>query len=91
MTAAEEICQYLLDKYGVIYNGLLEVKNEDNAFELVWDLNRHDKPFVIIGEFDSEKDFIKFVKKEIDERRLYVMEAFVMKNININNGSYGHQ
>ena len=66
-----QLKQYFRVKYEVEYNKELPVYVEYTHYEVLFylggDLKR---PLVIQGDFDNDDQFLIFMKKEIDNRRL---------------------
>lgn len=73
------IKQYLEVTHGVCYNKPLPITIEDNVYTCIWYLNKDKRPVVIQGEFDSDEEFLIYIYKEIDSRRLFTIMFTVLE------------
>lgn len=80
--------EYLIEKYDKAYKAhfIYEAGNEDNPYlyTLQWVYQYQDKPMTILGEFNNEDQFFKYVCKEIDLRRFYLMQTYTLQRTDEN-------
>lgn len=71
-----QILCFIEQKYHKKYVGKLWVnKLEPLGFQVKFGLNNNDKPLVISAEL-PEKEFLKFIKQEIHDRRMDFVQYF---------------
>lgn len=79
MGLLEKLNKYLEEVLCVQYTGtLLYFHQEDSdEYKLTWPLNPDDnRPLVLMGQFDSEDDFYKYIIKEIKNKRFHLFKNF---------------
>lgn len=77
-----ELKNYFRDRYCYEYNSQIILDKNESSYVLQFSLNRENKPLIIGGEFSSDESFLEYVKKEIDKRRVYLLQVFKITNIN---------
>lgn len=82
MSFETELVNYIREKYEVEYTSTMKLTEEEGSYVLELALNRENKPLVISGQFDSESEFLDYVKKEVDKRRFFILEVYKIANIN---------
>lgn len=70
------IKNYFREKHQVEYVRGLKVEKGENFYKLILDLNQPYKPLTIQGEFVSDEQFLNYIYKEIDSRRLFTVSFF---------------
>lgn len=77
--------QYIIERYGKCYVSKIQLTEtpDDDMFiyNLKLDLNNHDKPLSIMGQFRTQEDFQDYVFNEIDSKRLNLTQYFRLYNI----------
>lgn len=76
----DRIEKYLCERHEVKYTGKFQYTVDDTSYSLLWNLNNQDKPMVIAGDFESEEDFYNYVCKEIDTRKFFLRQYFILKH-----------
>lgn len=79
----QAVVQYLLDKHEYRYTGefILRVPDGEEvfAYSLQWLENNRDRPYVVMGDFNTDDDFLTYVKKDIDSGRFFLKQVFILK------------
>lgn len=57
----------------------MNYKRNETSHVLEWLLADQDHPLVMMGDFETEDDFFKYVCKEIDNKRFFLRKHFVAK------------
>ena len=70
---AQAIIEYIKDKYNYCYNRQLIVNRDEDIYTCEMYLNKDYRPLIIQGQFNSDEDFLNFIYKEMDSRRLYTV------------------
>lgn len=87
-TFTDSVRNYLLNTHGVEYTGrfyylqptdFYDDGNQSNTYSLQWLENNIERPHVMMGDFNSEADFLAFVQKEIDSTRFWLKQVFTLK------------
>jgi endonuclease/exonuclease/phosphatase family metal-dependent hydrolase len=83
----DSVREFLRCKYGVEYTGRFYYYTPDEEYQdglpatytLEWLENNQDRPLVMMGDFNSEADFLTFVEDQITERRFWLKKVFILK------------
>lgn len=78
----QAVKDYLLEKHDVCYTGkfILITPNENQrGYSLQWLQNNQDRPYVVMGDFLDDDDFLEYVKKDIDSSRFFLKRVFILK------------
>ncbi len=70
---ANLIIAYFIEKYEVCYNRPLPIEIDGNNYLCKLYLAHDWRPIIIQGEFESDEQFLTYMKKEIDQRRLHTV------------------
>lgn len=78
----QAVKDYLLQKHGYVYTSKFiytSPDDENTAYSLQWLENNQDRPYVVMGDFQTEDDFLNYVKKDIDTSRFFLKQTFILK------------
>lgn len=84
----DSVRKYLLDKHQVCYSGRFYYITPDDtyddgmipiAYSLQWLENNIDRPYVMIGDFATEAEFLNYVCSEIDKQRFWLKKVFILQ------------
>ncbi len=75
----DNINKHLLNKHNMLYKGKMSVEKEGDSYTLLLNLNNQDRPLVIAGEFDSDEEFTTYANKELDNKKPFLTEYFILK------------
>jgi formylmethanofuran dehydrogenase subunit E-like metal-binding protein len=85
-----ELLTYIETRYKRVYNSTMTLDvdvdtDNDNggytSYNLYINLNNLNKPLCIGGQFNSDSDFLTYLKSEFDKRNLYKTIYFVLKMV----------
>lgn len=83
----DSVRQFLAEKFGVCYTGRFyyytpeDTYNDDmpSTYTLEWLENNIDRPLVMMGDFNTEAEFLTYVEKQITEQRFWLKQVFILK------------
>jgi len=82
-TFTDAVKQYLCEKHGFVYSGEFILKTPEDeystCYSLQWLENNQDRPYVVMGDFATEDDFLEYVFKDIDSGRFFLKQVFILK------------
>lgn len=83
----DSVREFLRCTYEVEYTGHFYYYTPDDEYKdgepavytLEWLENNQDRPFVMMGDFNSEDNFLTYVKSEITKQRFWLKKVFILK------------
>jgi hypothetical protein len=79
MDIIQEFLNYIQCKYEKIYTAPIQLVQNETSYSVYMALNNVDKPLCIGGDFETDQQFLDYLKKEFDARKLYNSLYFVLR------------
>lgn len=72
----EKILDYIKTLYSAEYTGLLEVHQDDTIYDLKIGLPSYMAPSIIIGEYNTDDEFLNFIYEEFRKRNYMRLDIY---------------
>jgi len=67
---------FLIKNFNVCYDEGYKFFKEFDNYSLYLYINNQDRPLILSGQFENDKDFICYVIKEMKERKVFLVKYF---------------